>query len=453
VGSSFEFTDEKAREIEKILNESPYVERFGLSVGAGLGGVGVNRGIVFVYLVDKSKRPHVTVVMEELRREFSKLKDVRVSVETPFAIAHGRGRSSDVQFVVRGEDLRELEKIARRMVEYFSAQKGFRDVDTDLRLNAPQIKIRVKREKLGELGVNAADVADTLNVLFGRFVAGTYELGAKSYDLVVRAPLSFRRSPQSLEKVFVRNEEGKLVPLSELVEEKLSSGYFSLNRYNRQYSFTFYANIAGIDLATAKEMVESWLKRNLPLGYTYESTGQVREFRKAFRGFIFSLIAAVVGVYMVLASLFESYKHPFTVLLMVPLAIPGTFGLMALTGVSLSVPAYFGIILLVGIVVRDAVLFIERIIQLREEGLPVREAILQARKERLRPILMTTLTVIASLIPVALGLTAGSEQRRPLATAVIGGLLTALPLSLFLLPVLYELFERGGIKLKHEKGA
>ncbi|NPB06864.1 MAG: efflux RND transporter permease subunit [Aquificae bacterium] len=450
VGSSFEFTDAKAREIERVLNASPYVKKFGLSVGEGLGGVGVNRGIVFVYLVERDRRPHVLKVMEELRKEFAKIKDVKVSVETPFAVAHGRGRSSDIQFVVRGESLEVLERIAQKMVEEFSRAEGFRDVDTDLRLNAPQVKLSVDRDKLGELGVDAQTVADVLNALFGRLVVGTYELGAKSYDLIVRAPKSFRSTPESLKKVFVRNKEGKLVPLSELVKVELGSGYFSLNRYNRQYSFTFYANVAGIDLATAKEKVEAWLKRNLPLGYSYEATGQVREFRKAFRGFVFSIIAAVVGVYMVLASLFESLKHPFTVLLMVPLAVPGTFGLMALTGVSLSVPAYFGIILLIGIVVRDAVLFIERIIQLKEEGLPVREAIMQARKERLRPILMTTLTVIASLVPVALGLTAGSEQRRPLAVAVIGGLITALPLSLFLLPVLYELFEKG-LNLKYVK--
>ncbi|MCS7308309.1 MAG: efflux RND transporter permease subunit, partial [Aquificaceae bacterium] len=156
----------------------------------------------------------------------------------------------------------------------------------------------------------------------------------------------------------------------------------------------------------------------------------------------FALIFALVAVYMVLASLFESYRHPFTVLLMVPLAIAGTFGLLLLTNTSLSVPSYFGIILLVGIIVRDAVLFIERIIQLRKEGVPTREAILKARKERLRPILMTTFTIVSALAPVAMGLTAGAELRKPLALAVIGGIFTGLPLSLFLLPVLYELFDR-----------
>jgi len=451
VGTSFSFIEKKTREIEKILSSNPYIDRYGLSVGEGLGGVGVNRGIIFVYLVDRGERPHISEVMESLRKEFSKLRDVRVSVETPFAVGHGGERSTDIQFVVRGESLRELERIASSMVEYFRNKEGFRDVDTDLRLNAPQIRIRVNREKLGELKVDVRDIGDTLNILFGRFVVATYEFGAKSYDLVVKADKKITEDLESLERVYVRNREGKLIPLSELVEYEVSSGYFSLARYNRQYSFTFYANISGIDLESARREVERWLEKNLPLGYTYEATGQVREFRRAFTGFVFSLVAAILGVYMVLASLFESYKHPFTVLLMVPLAVPGTFGLMYLTGTSLSVPAYFGIILLVGIVVRDAVLFIERIIQLRKEGLQTEQAILQARRERLRPILMTTLTIIASLIPVALGLTAGSEQRKPLAIAVIGGLITALPLSLFLLPVLYELFERLKFKVSWKR--
>ncbi len=152
---------------------------------------------------------------------------------------------------------------------------------------------------------------------------------------------------------------------------------------------------------------------------------------------------------MVLASLFESYRHPFTVLLTVPLSLSGAFGLMYLTRTSLSVPSYFGVILLIGIVVRDAVLFIERIIQLRKEGYETRNAILQARRERLRPILMTTLTIVFALLPVALGLTAGSELRKPLAIAVIGGIASALPLSLLVLPIVYEMFD--SLRLRKRK--
>ncbi|MCX7989705.1 MAG: efflux RND transporter permease subunit, partial [Aquificaceae bacterium] len=393
------------------------------------------------------KRPHQSKIMEAMREELRRVKDVRISIEPPNIIGPGAGRQVDLQYAVRGASLEELQKIASRLTAEFRNKQGYRDVDTDLRLNEPQVQIRVNREKLGDLGVSVEAVAVTLNVLFGKFQMGTYELGAESYELYVKAVPEFVQNAENLRRVFVRNFKGELIPLTELVEIETATGYKAINRYNRQYSFTFFSNLSPQkSLAEAVAEVESWLKNNLPPGYTFEPVGQAREFQRAFQGLGFALIFALVAVYMVLASLFESYRHPFTVLLMVPLAVAGTFGLLLLTNTSLSVPSYFGIILLVGIIVRDAVLFIERIIQLRKEGVPTREAILQARKERLRPILMTTFTIVSALTPVALGLTAGAELRKPLALAVIGGIFTGLPLSLFLLPVLYEFFDKTGLR-------
>jgi HAE1 family hydrophobic/amphiphilic exporter-1 len=442
-GSSFEFTKKKAEEIEAILLKNPYVDRFGMAVGQGVAGrPDVNGGLGFVYLKE-GKRPHQAKVMETVRQELRRVRDARISVESAGIVGPGGGRQVDLQYAIRGPSLEELQSLSNRMVSYFRNREGYRDVDTDLRLNEPQVHIKVNREKLADLGVDVESIAITLNVLFGKFQVGTYELGAESYDLYIKANPDFVKNQENLNKVFVRNFRGELVPLTEFVQIEVATGYKAINRYNRQYAFNFFANLSGSkDLATATAEVQDWLRSNLPPGYTFEPVGQAKEFQRAFQGLGFALIAAIVGVYMVLASLFESYRHPFTVLLMVPLAVAGTFGLLYLTGTSLSVPSYFGIILLVGIIVRDAVLFIERIIQLRKEGMPTREAILQARKERLRPILMTTFTIVSALTPVALGLTAGAELRKPLALAVIGGIFTGLPLSLFLLPALYELFDK-----------
>ncbi len=442
-GSSFEFTEKKAMEIEAILRKNPYIDRFGMALGQGVAGrPDVNGGLSFVYLKE-GRRPHQTKIMEDLRREFAKLRDVRVSVEGA-PIALGAGRQVDLQYVIKGPDLNELQRISQELTGFLRRAQGYRDVDTDLRLNEPQVQIRVHRERLGDLGISVEQVANTLQVLFGKFKVATYELGAESYDVYVKADEDFVKNWENLKKVYVRSAKGSLVPLSEVVEYEVATGYKVINRYNRQYAFTLFANLAGKDLATAIGEIEGWLDKNLPPGYSYERSGQAREFAKAFQGFGFAVLVALVGVYMVLASLFESLRHPFTVLLMVPLAVAGTFGLLYSTGVSLSVPTYFGIILLIGIIVRDAVLFIERIIQLRKEGWETRPAIMQARKERLRPILMTTLTIMSALLPVALGLTAGAEFRKPLAIAVIGGIISGLPLSLFLLPVVYELFDSIG---------
>ena len=412
-----------------------------MAVGQGVAGrPDVNGGQAFVYLKPRNQRPHQTVIMNQLRAELSKIKDVRVSVDA-FPIVLGGGRQADVTYAVKGNSLEELQRIANKMVAEFRQREGFKDVDTNLRLNEPQIRIRIDRERLGDLGISVSDVGNTLSILFGKYKFGTYELGGESYNAYIKAKPEFVKNWENLKKVYLRAKDGKLVPLTEVVSISIEPGYHVINRYNRQYSFTFYANLSGKPLGQATAEVEAWLSQNLPPGYTYEPAGQTKEFARAFRGLGFSLLIALVGIYMVLASLFESFKHPFTVLLTVPLSLSGAFGLMYLTNTSLSVPSYMGIILLVGIVVRDAVLFIERIIQLKKEGYHTRDAILQARKERLRPILMTTLTIVFALLPVALGLTAGAELRKPLAIAIIGGIASALPLSLIVLPVIYEIFE------------
>ena len=448
LGSSFEFTNRKAREIERVLMNNPYVLRYGMAVGEGLISPTVNGGMFFVTLKERRERPHQRVVMNMVRDELRKIKDVRASVEVPSVVGARGGRQTDIQYVVRGESLEVLGRVADRLVSFLKERGGYADVDTDIRINQPEIRIRVDRDRLRELGLDVEDVGNTLTALFGKLWVGTYELGSESYDVYVKAEERFLRTYENLKKVFLRAKNGGLVPLTSVVSYELRPGYTVINRYNRQYSFILFANLRNKSLGEAVAEIEGFLKRTLPPGYTFEPTGQTKEFQRAFAGLSLALLIAVAGVYMILASLFESLLHPFTVMLTLPLAISGVFGLIYLTGGSLNIPSYFGVILLIGLVARDSVLFIERIVQLRKEGESVREAIMKARKERLRPILMTTLTIMFALLPVALGLTEGSELRQPLAIAVIGGLTTALPLSLFVIPVVYELFERLGAKLR-----
>ncbi len=442
LGSSFEFTNRKAREIEKVLMENPYVLRYGMAVGEGISGPTVNGGMFFVTLKDRRERPHQKEVMSMVRREIRKIRDVRASVDVPSVVGARGGRQTDIQYVVRGDSLEELARIAQKLKAYLEEVGGYTDVDTDIRINQPEIRITIDREKLYDLGLSVKDVGDTLNALFGKLWLGTYELGSESYDVYIKAEEGFLKTYENLKRVYVRSKSGELVPITSVIKYELAPGYTVINRYNRQYSFMLFANLEDKSLGEAVEEIENFLKGTLPPGYTFEPTGATKEFQRAFKGLAIALLVAVVGVYMVLASLFESLIHPFTVMLTLPLAVAGVFGLLLLTGSSLSVPSYFGIILLIGIVARDSVLFIERIIQLRKEGYEVREAIMQARKERLRPILMTTLTIMFALLPVAMGLTEGSELRKPLALSVIGGLITALPLSLFVIPVVYEIFEK-----------
>lgn len=442
LGSSFEYANRKAMEIEKVLVSNPYILRYGMSVGEGLVSQTANGGLFFVTLKDRKARPHQRVVMNMLRDELRKIKDVRASVEIPSIVGARGGRQTDIQYVVRGDSLEVLQSIADKLSSFLRERGGYADIDTDIRINQPEVRIRIDRDKLRELGLSVEDVGNTLSALFGKLWVGTYELGSESYNVYMKAEEGFLKTYENLKKVFLRTKNGGLVPLSSLASYELTPGYTVINRYNRQYSFILFANLREKSLGEAISEIEGFLRSILPPGYTFEPTGQTKEFQRAFAGLSLALLVAVTGVYMVLASLFESLVHPFTVMLTLPLAVSGVFGLIYLTGGSLNLPSYFGVILLVGLVARDSVLFIERIVQLRKEGEEVREAIMKARKERLRPILMTTITIIFALIPVALGLTEGSELRQPLAIAVIGGLTTALPLSLFVIPVVYELFER-----------
>ncbi|RMA96110.1 efflux RND transporter permease subunit [Hydrogenothermus marinus] len=449
-GSSFEFTNQKAKEIEKILQNNPYILRYGLAFGEGIvGRPEVNGGMFFITLVDREKRPHQKIVMKQLREQFSKLKDIKAIVDLPGAVGAHLGRSADIMYIIKGPDLKQLANISSKIIDKLQNMKGYVDVDTDIRITKPEIEVLIDRDKAIKDGVSIKDISDAIQIMFSKYVAGSYEKGSESYDLAVKIYKKYLNKFDALEHIYIRTKTGELVPVDNYIRLNLTAGYNVINRYNKQYAVTIYANLQGKSTGEAIKEVEKLIKENLPIGYTYEVGGQTKEFKKAFSYLGLAVIIAVIAIYMILASLFESLLHPFAVLLMVPFSIFGIFGFIILTNTSLNVASYFGIILLVGIITRDAVLFIDRIVQLKEK-LPIREAILQARKERLRPILMTTFTIIASLIPVAFGLTTGSEMRQPIAIAIIGGLITALPLSLYVIPIIYEIFDKVEMFIKRK---
>ncbi|GAB6072065.1 efflux RND transporter permease subunit [Venenivibrio stagnispumantis] len=449
-GSSFEFTNKKAKEMEKIISSNPYILRYGVALGEGIAGrPEVNGGIFFITLKDRKTRPHQKVIMDMLRKDLRKVPDVRAIIDIPSAVGPRAGRSADIMYIIKGSDINELAKVSSHIESELRSNPSFVDVDTDIRINKPEIRITIDKDKALMLGVSTKDIADTINIIFGKYQVGTFEEGSESYDFYVKANTDFLKEYNNLDRIYVRAANSNLVPLSNLIKFEPAPGFNVINRYNRQYSVTIYANMAsGKPVSEGIIQVENIIKKYLPAGYTYEIGGQTKEFKRTFAYLGAALIVAIVAVYMILAALFESLIHPFTVLLMLPFAIVGTFALILITGTTLNVTSYFGIILLIGLVTRDSVLFIERIIQLKKDGKQTLDAILQARKERLRPILMTTLTIIASLIPVALGITEGSEMRQPLAIAVIGGLLSALPLSLFVIPIVYMLFDKVELFLK-----
>ena len=450
-GSSFDYTVRKAKEIEKILISNPYILRYGMAMGEGIvGRTEANGGMFFITLINRENRPHMKVVMHQLRQEFKKLKGVKAIVDLPTAVGAHMGRSADIQYTIKGQDLDKLAEISSKIIQELKKLGGYEDLDTDLRLSKPQVDIKIDRNKAIKDGININDITTTIQILFTKYQVGQFEKGSESYPFYVKADEKYLKSFEYLKSVYVRNKNGELLPVYNYVEIVPKAGFNVINRYNRQYSITIYANVEGKSTGEAVKEVETVIKKYLPAGYTFEVAGTTKEFKRAFKYLGIALIVAIIAVYMILASLFESLLHPIAIMLMLPFAIFGIFGAIILTDTTLNVASYFGIILLVGLITRDAVLFVDRIIQLKE-NLPIREAILKARAERLRPILMTTLTIIASLLPVALGLNVGSELRQPLAIAIIGGLITALPLSLYVIPVIYEIVDKIERKIFRKK--
>jgi multidrug efflux pump subunit AcrB len=243
LGSSFEFTNNKAREIERVIMDNPYVLRYGMAVGEGLARATVNGGLFFITLKDRSERPHQVEVMNMLRREFRKIKDVRVSVELPSVVGVRHGRLVDIQYVIKGESLEELQNIAHKLTVFLEKRGGYTGIDTDIRINQPEVRIEIDRERLADLGISVSQVANTLNALFGKLWIGFYDFGAESYDVYLKAKEEFLNSFENLRRIYIRTRQGSMVPITEVISYEVAPGYTSINRYNRQYSFTLFANL------------------------------------------------------------------------------------------------------------------------------------------------------------------------------------------------------------------
>ncbi len=443
LGWSIERVDAVTREAERILFSHPEVR--GAFVGTGFFG-STNQGIMFVSLLPKSERQiSQQQLMATLRRELSAIPDLSVAVEPVSPIGGGQ-RNTDIQYILEGPSLEDLAPRADLIVRRLKQSPGFVDVDTDLELTKPEVKVRINREKAEDLGLDVATITQAINIIMGGVDVAAFKEGGDRYDIHVRALPSDRSMASDLERILVVSRDGRRVKLSNVVEIIEGAGPNVITRYNRQRAVTLYANVQGKPQGEALAEVERLIAEVLPNqpSYRAELAGRGRELRRSFQYLGTALVIAIVIIYMVLASQFESFIHPFTIMLSLPLATVGVFGLLLVTGKTLNIFSYLGIIMLVGIVTRNAILLVDYTNQLRARGLGRTEALLQAGPTRLRPILMTAITTIAGMVPVALALSEGGETRAPMAVAVIGGMLTSTFLTLLVIPVVYTLFDDLG---------
>lgn len=335
------------------------------------------------------------------------------------------------------------------LVGYARGVPGLLNVDTDLRVNKPEITVHYERDRAEDLGVPIADISNSLQAMLGGQRISTFTRENKLYDVIVQLEPDERATPGDMSGLYLRGRDGALVSLDALARVEEGVGPRQLNHFNRVPSFTLTASLApSLTLGAAIDSLESAAGRSLPRGTTTALAGESRELEESGNALYFAFVLALIVVYMVLAAQFESLLHPLTVLLAVPLAVTGALLTLLLAGSTLNLFSQIGMVLLIGIVTKNSILLVEYANQLKDRGLDTVQAMLESGRIRLRPIMMTSVATIIALIPIALGLGAGSASRRPLGYAIVGGLVFSTALTLYLVPVVYILLDELRVRVR-----
>lgn len=450
---SVDATDKLFQKAEAIVKEIPEIIRLYYSQGYGRFRE-INKAVFFITLSPKKERKKSQQdIQAEIRKKLAVIPGLKASAENISLIGGGQ-RNVPIQYAIRGTDLDALSKYARQITDEFTKLPGIVDVDTTIESGKPEIKIYIDREKAADLGVNIATIAEAVNFLIGGEVDVTKykdEAKGRRYDVRARLNPEDRVNPADIGRIYVRSRDGRLVELSNMVRFVEGGGPSVINRVDRQRAVTLFANLEKKPMGQAMEELNGITNKVLPSDFSASYKGQANVMQESFQYLLFAVLLGVVMAYMVLAAQFESFIHPFTVLLSMPLSFIGAFGALFMTGKTLNVFSYIGLILLLGLVKKNAILLVDYTNTLRARGVERREAILEAGPVRLRPILMTTFAMIFGMLPVALGVGEGAETRSPMGVAVIGGLLTSLFLTLVVVPAAYDLFDDGQEWLKRKE--
>jgi multidrug efflux pump subunit AcrB len=385
-------------------------------------------------------------VMQEVRKRTRKFAPIRVAPRNPPSFNFGPGGRSDINFVIRGPEIERLAAYADDLMARTKNLPGFNDVDTSLDLDKPELRANIDRGRAADLGVNTSDIATSLNVMVG----GDQEVTRyrdpsvnEDYDVQLRAERPFRADPAAISRLYVPSQSGDLVRLDNVVTIERAYSPSRIDRLDRERQVTLSASVApGYALADRIEAMRGEVaKIGLAPGYTTTVTGRGRELERTFTEFLWAFLLSIIFMYMILASQFESTIHPVTILLSLPLAVPFALLSQWATGNTLNLYSALGILVLFGVVKKNSILQVDHMNNLRAHGMDREAAILQANRDRLRPILMTTLALVAGMLPLALGTGPGSEERRSIAVVVIGGQSLSLLLTLLMTPVAYSLFD------------
>src|SRR5262245_61048802 len=452
-GSTLEYTDRYLRQAETLYRTVPEVAGVFSAVGLGFGGPGrVTAGFMFVRLkpFGERKRSQQQVVQSIFPAMMSIPGVLAIPINLP---SLGGGFGQPVQFVLLAESYEELQQATGIMMGEAMKLGYLLNPDTDLKLNKPQLEVRIDRDRASALGVSVNEIGSVLQTLLGGREVGRFKRGNHQYDVILQVPTAGRASPATIEQLHVRGANG-LVQLASVVkvEEKVSPR--ELNHFNRVRSATISANLApGVTIGQAITDLRRIARTSLPPGIRTDLDGESREFAESSGGLNVLFLIALVFIFLVLAAQFESFLHPLTILVSVPLAVVGALASLKVFNMSINIFSQIGLIMLIGLVTKNAILIVEYANQRIARGMETLEAVVGAASIRLRPILMTTLSTIFGVLPIALGLGAGAESRKPLGVVVVGGMLFSTLLTLVAVPVVYSLLARFAVRAKREAPA
>ncbi|TMQ75152.1 efflux RND transporter permease subunit [Candidatus Accumulibacter phosphatis] len=439
-GATLDYTDKYARQIEDLYAHTADVERYFVVAGNPT----VSQGISFVGLTDwQERKRNSAAVVKELFPKFSGIPGVLAFPVLPPSLGQSP-RERPINFViVTSASYVELDKITARLLDEVAKNPGLTNVDTDLKLNKPELSVIVNRDKSMDTGVQIETVGRTLETMLGGRQVTRFKREGEQYDVIVQVANADRATPSDIRDLFVRARDGSMIPLANLLSVDETVSPRELNHFGQRRAVTLTANLTpGYAMGEALRFLDSTAGRLLPAGYAIDYAGQSREFKLSSSSLALTFLLALAFIYLVLAAQFESFRDPFIIMLTVPLSMTGALLALLLSGGTLNVYSQIGLVTLVGLITKHGILIVEFANQLQAQGRGVRQAVIEASELRLRPILMTTGAMVLGAIPLALGRGAGAESRQQIGWVIVGGLLLGTFLTLFVVPTVYTLLAR-----------
>jgi len=441
-GASIDYTARYAERIEAIAKGIPEVDRRFVVTGNPT----VTQGIAFMRLTDWNDRKRsVQEIAKEVQPKLLGIPGVNAFAVLPPSLGQSpRERPINV-VVMTNDEYPKMAPVVQKMLNELQRWPGMQGVDSDLRLNKPELKIRLDRDRVADAGVQVEQIGRLLETALGGRQVTRYKRFGDQYDVIVQLEPRARNEPTDISDLYVRGRNEAMVPLTSLIKVDETVSPRELNHFGQRRAVTFTANLApGTSLGEAVEFIEGVASRTLPAGYVLDFNGQTREFKSTSNTLAVTFVLALAFIYLVLAAQFESFIDPLVILFTVPLSMTGALAALQWSGGTLNVYSQIGLITLIGLITKHGILIVEFANQLREQGQTARDAVIEAARLRLRPILMTTGAMVLGAVPLALATGAGAESRQQIGWVIVGGMSLGTVLTLFVVPVVYLLFARRG---------